>query len=52
MRAVCPRCGRVAGGVVPKGGDGSAIRLRKHSRPDGAPCPYRPLVDVAETVDE
>ena len=26
----CPRCGRPVSGSVPKGGDGSLLRVRKH----------------------
>jgi hypothetical protein len=33
-RMKCPNCGREVGTYIPSGGDGSAVRLRRHVRPD------------------
>ncbi len=32
MKAQCPLCKRVVGANIPKGGDGSAVKIRKHDR--------------------
>jgi hypothetical protein len=40
-RFLCPECGRDVAGLNPRGGDGSAIRLRPHNDqvgPDGLRC--------------
>lgn len=50
MRARCPKCGRLVGANVPKGGDGSAVRLRSHVVDDGTLCNGKRVVDAAEVV--
>lgn len=37
-RRVCQWCGREVSAYIPKGGDGSAIRIRKHKGRDGQEC--------------
>jgi hypothetical protein len=37
-RMTCPRCGRPIAAYVPKGGDGSGVRLRRHRTPEGDDC--------------
>ena len=32
MKAKCPVCNRIVGAVNPKGGDGTAVKIRKHDR--------------------
>ncbi len=32
MRVTCPECNRNVAAYIPKGGDGSALRIRRHKR--------------------
>ena len=40
-RVVCPVCGREVAAYVPKGGDGTGLRPRKHRDDDGRDCEGR-----------
>lgn len=35
MKVICPVCEKVVGAYIPKGGDGSAYRPRRHGDCDG-----------------
>lgn len=35
MKVICPVCERVIGAYIPKGGDGSAYRPRRHGECEG-----------------
>lgn len=37
-RITCPECGRTVAGYVPSGGDGTALRPRRHNRPGNGTC--------------
>jgi len=41
-RETCATCGRLVGGAyIPRGGDGSLVKLPKHNTPAGVPCEGR-----------
>lgn len=37
-RLPCERCNRIVATFIPSGGDGSALRVRRHNTPSGEPC--------------
>lgn len=37
-RLTCQTCGKVVGAVIPRGGDGTAYRSRRHRNNAGEPC--------------
>lgn len=49
-RVRCPDCGRVVVGRVPRGGDGSGWRPRRHATPVGLACDGWTAV-VTEVID-
>lgn len=51
MKAICPRCNKKVGAYVPRGGDGSAVRLRMHDMVEGDTCKGSwSLYELAEVV--
>jgi len=45
MKIECPWCHMLAGAYVPKGGDGSALRLRSHKNLWGGKCMGSGMLD-------
>jgi len=46
MKIECPWCHKFAGAYVPKGGDGSALRLRSHKNLWGGKCMGSGMLDT------
>lgn len=55
IKGECSHCGRIVGGRVPKGGDGTGVKLYYHNKEKGRSCEGRHVIVDAiydETGDQ